>query len=395
MSKNTVLLSLFIFISSCAQKQIVSESSTATAQNSTLTNTTHNNAAAEPEKTVSESIAEIINKSKTEKFSKTLALDVHYLTNRAVGSKTASPCSNESFGISTGEQTQYGVCRVNVPKKHATGTIETSADPRADSHKFFKVINEKKLDFETFQTNLQKNSQRQVLVFIHGFNVKFQEAVFRASQIAYDLKFQGPVILFSWPAGADGGFINSTLISRTYDTNKKNAKASLPAALDFFDLISRLDMKTYVYVHSMGHQVAIPALVNLAKESDINLLVHELILNAPDFDLRDFEDLAPHLLKLAKRITLYCSYNDTAMLASETFNGGTRLGACQSIDGVDVINVSEIDNPSFGMGLGHGYYSSRAVLTDVAQLIMGLDAENRLFIRQSEPNSTENFYLRP
>lgn len=391
MPKNIIILSLFVFITSCAQKQVLNQTPVA-APVTTAPAAPPNN---EPEKTVSQSIAEIINKSKTEKFSKTLAVDVHYVTNRGVVSKTASPCSNESYGIALGDQTQYGVCRVNVPKKHATGTIEVSSDSRADSHKYFKIINEKKLDFEAFQSNLQKNSHREVLVFIHGFNVKFQEAVFRASQIAYDLKFQGPVVLFSWPAGADSGFINNTLISRTYEANKKNAKASLPAALDFFDLISRLDMKTYVYIHSMGHQVAIPALVNLAKESDVNLLVHELILNAPDFDLRDFEDLAPHLLKLAKRITLYCSYNDSAMLASETLNGGTRLGACKAIDGVDVINVSEIDNPTFGLGLGHGYYSSRAVLTDVAQLIMGLEAENRLFIRQSEPNSTENFYLRP
>jgi hypothetical protein len=83
------------------------------------------------------------------------------------------------------------------------------------------------------------------------------------------------------------------------------------------------------------------------------------------------------------------------MTASETYNGGARLGACQSVEGIDVINVSEIDNPAFGMGLGHGYYSSRAVLTDVAQLMMGIEAENRLFIRRSETNSTENFYLRP
>ena len=393
MFKKIILLSLLINTVSCAQKQIINPNEPKTSANSAhMPQTKINN---EPEKTINQSIAEIINKSKTEKFSKTLALDVYYVTNRALNAKASSPCSNESYGIGLGEQAQYGICRVNVPKKHATGTIESNPDPRADSHKFFKIINEKKMDFESFQTQLQKNPYKEVLVFIHGFNVKFQEAVFRASQIAYDLKFQGSVVLFSWPAGAETGFLNNALISRTYETNKKNAKASLPAALDFFDLISRLEMKTYVYIHSMGHQVAIPALVNLAKESEVNLLVNELILNAPDFDLRDFESLAPHLLKLAKRITLYCSYNDTAMLASETLNGGTRLGACKSIEGVDVINVSEIDNPSFGMGLGHGYYSSRAVLTDVAQLMMGLEAENRLFIRQSEPNSTENFYLRP
>lgn len=347
----------------------------------------------EPEKTVNEQISELVNKSKIEKFSDTLALDVYFVTNRDKSESVNQPCSNEKYSISAGAQAHYGVCRVNVPKKHITGKIESSRDPRSDSHRFFRIINEKKLDFDDFQKNIQNSRSKEVLIFVHGFNVKFEEAVYRASQIAYDLKFQGSIILFSWPAGAGNGFLDSTLVSRTYEQNKKNAKNSIAAAVDFFDLISRLELRNFVYVHSMGHQVVIPALVELSKNTEVKLLVHELILNAPDYDLKEFENMAPSLRKLARRITLYCSYNDTAMLASETINGGSRLGACQSVEGVDVINVSEIDNPTFG--LGHGYYSSRAVLSDVAQLILGYEAENRLFIRLSEPNSTENYYLRP
>jgi hypothetical protein len=87
--------------------------------------------------------------------------------------------------------------------------------------------------------------------------------------------------------------------------------------------------------------------------------------------------------------------NDNAIAASETYNKNRRLGACETAEGIDVINVSEIDAPAMGVaGLGHGYYSSRAILTDVQQLLMGLDAEKRLFIRKSEPNSVEDYYLR-
>ena len=42
--------------------------------------------------------------------------------------------------------------------------------------------------------------RREALVFVHGFNVSFENALFRAAQISYDTNFDGPVFLFSWAA---------------------------------------------------------------------------------------------------------------------------------------------------------------------------------------------------
>lgn len=350
-------------------------------------------------KSINEQVAELLNASRTEKFSDTLPMDVYYVTNRKQ-SGSPDPCT-DGYSIERSDKAEsaaisYGICRVNVPKIHATGQISFSSDYTDDSDRHFKILSHKKLDFDSFQSQTLRSRTKEILVFVHGFNVRFQEAVLRASQLAYDLKFQGTVVLFSWPAGGDNGLFSAPLIGKTYAHNKANAALSIPDAVDFFDLLSRIDLKTYVYVHSMGHQVVIPALVELAKNTDIKLLVHELILNAPDFDLKEFEQLSPELLKLAKHITIYCSYNDNALLASQKFNGAARIGGCELIPGMDVINVSEIDEPILGLGLGHSYYSSRAVLTDVAQLIVGVEAENRLFVRKSGGKRVkENYYLRP
>src|SRR5262245_12280183 len=40
----------------------------------------------------------------------------------------------------------------------------------------------------------------QALVLVHGYNVSFDNAIRRAGQLAYDLEFDGPVFVFSWPA---------------------------------------------------------------------------------------------------------------------------------------------------------------------------------------------------
>ena len=38
----------------------------------------------------------------------------------------------------------------------------------------------------------------QALVFVHGYNVSFDDAIFRTAQIAKDIDFDGPAVTFSW-----------------------------------------------------------------------------------------------------------------------------------------------------------------------------------------------------
>lgn len=132
----------------------------------------------------------------------------------------------------------------------------------------------------------------------------------------------------------------------------------------------------------------------LAKQGKKKFL-SELILNAPDFDKNEFEMILSDLTNSSERITLYCSPGDNALVASQKVNGGARAGMCFKYSGVDVINVNEVDDPVFGVGgLGHGYYSSRPILTDIYQVLLGVSVEKRLFIRKSGPKNGENFVLR-
>lgn len=327
-----------------------------------------------------------------EDYTDTRSVDVFVVTNRKIKNKSFG-CSNNSFGVEYDASLTYGICRINVPKKHSTGQISLTRDGRQSSHDYFKILNSKSLVLPTLIEFIKK-SKRTPLVFVHGFNVRYEDAVLRASQIAYDLKYQGPVILFSWPAGAGDGFFDDKMINRTYEMNLKNAADSIANFKSFLEELKAQDLKINLMVHSMGHQVVLPALSLFAEANAQKSIINELVLNAPDFAANEFTKSIGALKDTSKRITLYCSYNDKAMLASETYNKTERLGACSFVDDVDTINVSQIDAPTMGFGLGHSYYSSRAILGDVFQVLLGIDAEKRLFIRKSEPNSTEKFYLR-
>jgi esterase/lipase superfamily enzyme len=296
---------------------------------------------------------------------------------------TVFVATNRDQGRATiGSTLVYGAQEVEVPSRHAVGDLKSD----------FKLADFQPLTLELWKSSLKNNEDWGTLVFIHGFNVDFKEAVLRASQIAYDLKFQGSVLLFSWPAGTDGGFLQKNLINKTYEHNQRNARSSIDAAYEVFRELYTLAIPIQMMIHSMGHQVVIPALDRLSASVD-HPFIQELILNAPDLDPADFERASSNLSKIAKRITLFCSQNDNALLASKAMNGGKRLGSCALLQGVDVINVSEVDDPGL-IGLGHGYYSSRPVLTDIYQIILGVPAERRLFIRVATPPVSENYILR-
>lgn len=319
---------------------------------------------------------------------------IYIITNRATSDKQQN-CNNQYFR-NTISTTKYISCIVNIPKEHSIGALDTSSQTILDKDKYFYAYDYKEMNKIEFLEKI-KNS-REILIFVHGFNVEFEEALYRIAQIHYDLKFQGVSILFTWPAGPKEGIFSNLLINDTYKFNFENAKNSLTLFKTFIaELLNQIDRNTKIYliVHSMGHQIVIPSLVELSKSTSGNSKkFQEIVFNAPDYPVDSFRNEAPFLQNISRRITIYCSPNDNALKASETVNGTKRIGQCFKVNGINVINVQRVDSPILGIGgLGHGYYSSRAILTDLYQLMLGLKVENRLFIVKSN-YSTEDYILR-
>lgn len=331
-----------------------------------------------------------------ENYNDSRSIDIFIATNR-VAKTEAFGCTNSYYGVTENNENKlnFGICRINVPKNHSTGEIEFTTDRRASSHRFYKVVRAKQMNLDEV-IDFFKRTKRTPLIFVHGFNVKYQDAVLRSAQITYDLKYQGPVMLFTWPSGAGDGFFDDKFLNKTYEQNQKSAKNSVKLFKEIMLKLGENNLPANIIIHSMGHQVVLPALNLLGKENG-NLfsekkLVNELILSAPDYEINEFQNNVDSIKKLTKRITLYCSYNDKAMVASSTINNNERLGACANVEGVDTINVSLIDDKTFGTG--HSYYAGREIITDVFQVLLGLEVEKRLFMKKSEPNSTEKYYLR-
>jgi len=179
-----------------------------------------------------------------------------------------------------------------------------------------------------------------------------------------------------------------------YETNLQNAINSRAHFRSILDSLEKSGKKIHLIAHSMGHQVVLPVLSSKFK-ADQKPFLSELILNAPDFDINEYRGIHSDVVNSATRVTLYCSPGDNALVASQKVNGNARVGMCARFEGMDVINVNEVDDPVLGVGgLGHGYYSSRPILTDIYQVLLGIKVEKRLFIRRSGLGNSEQFVLR-
>jgi len=199
------------------------------------------------------------------------------------------------------------------------------AEPRTTTAKAGRIKDE-----------VEQGDPQQVLLFVHGYNVSFDDGVYRTAQIATDLNFKGPSVLYSWPSNA---------ATFRYVADKEHSLSTLGAFKTFLIDLSRHSAATTIHViaHSMGNNALLHALAELAAEQQ-KAAPHfrEIIMAAPDVDRREFRRLATAFKSSADRITLYAARNDRALGASEFLQGDPRLGDANPMflyKGIDSIDA--------------------------------------------------------
>lgn len=297
---------------------------------------------------------------------------VFYVTDRK---QTGSEEPDEMFGgaRSGGGALSYGLAEVNIPRSHKTGQIETPwltvlQDPR--KHIFVLKLNA--MSEATFFSNVAKpNGSDDVLVYVHGFNVSFDDALKRAAQISVDLEFKGAPIVFSWPSDASLSAYNSDWEDVNWST--KHIEAFLDA------LTTKVQgKKVHLIAHSMGSKGLLNALRLLSYRGKAALF-GTAILCAPDFDAGLFQDqIADEVRSLASQWVVYASRRDVALSASSGINT-PRLGTPFTLaKGYEIIDASEIEVTPWNVPENHSYYATKkVVLDDMISAIAGKPAGMR------------------
>jgi hypothetical protein len=114
--------------------------------------------------------------------------------------------------------------------------------------------------------------------------------------------------------------------------------------------------------------------------------VDQLVLAAPDIWSREFRrSFLKKLPQLVTRVTLYVSDRDRALIAaSKIRKGEPRAGQVEggllkeggSVKGFDAVDASDLSSDF----LGHSYYASNPMLSDIYCLLKGIPPEGRPLI---------------
>lgn len=228
---------------------------------------------------------------------------------------------------------------------------------------------------------LRASGQDQVMLFIHGYNNAFEDALTATVNI-WQAGGRGAVpIAYTWPADNPGLF--------GYFRDRESGEFSIYHLKETLRLLAEIPQVRDIQVvaHSRGTDVATAALremviaVRAAGKNPRRVLkVDNLVLAAPDLDFGVVRQrLIAEKFGLAFRtITVYMNPSDEALGLAQTVNSGQRFGRLSyddlspldrqilhTADNVHFVDVSGVVSPR-----GHSYFRENpVVLSDIVTLL--------------------------
>jgi esterase/lipase superfamily enzyme/tetratricopeptide (TPR) repeat protein len=296
-------------------------------------------------------------------------IPVYYVTDRARARAEGRPAYTGRMDADL----HFGLVRISVPSHREMATLKRPRLWRLafqDPKRHIFVLDGEELPRDVFCLRLhdamRATTQPDALIFIHGYNVSFDDAACRTAQLAYDLHFEGAPILYSWPSEANPW---------SYRIDGENAQISADRFKSFLQLVlTELGARTvHVIAHSMGNRVLVGALRDLDTSSlpPGAATLREVVLAAPDVRSDFFLSVATDLCSRAQRLTLYASSVDRALRAAMRHMGGyPRAGSAGEdlivVEGIDTVDASNVETDF----LEHSYYgSNRTIISDLFHLI--------------------------
>jgi esterase/lipase superfamily enzyme len=310
---------------------------------------------------------------------------VFYATDRGVNGK-----NNQGPGFG-GEpdangQMHYGEVSVSIPRDHRMGELEGPSiwllqfkqDPKRDVV-LQTVEGEDQAGFlKGISDRIAHSQKKEILVFVHGFNTTFEDASRRTAQIAYDMAYDGPTILYSWPS-------QGSISPIAYNKDGRNAQLTVPHLEEFLKMLLANSHATTIDViaHSMGNRPVTQALRDFALENrgqKNKPMFNQVALMAPDVDAALFQQMAHDMELSAHRITLYASSRDAALRLSNYFAGYQRAGEglphLLVVPGLDTVDASAVDTSM--LGFYHSYFAdSTTILSDLFRNFTGVPPSSR------------------
>ncbi len=285
---------------------------------------------------------------------------VWFITDRA---KASHPQVGYYFGSEESDELSFGYSLVKLPEWRVMGRTKPLLWERILGNAGYQVVENRIVDKTDFEAALpSRGTRKDMLLFVHGYNTVFEDAILRSAQFQTDLKMAGQVICYSWPShGSAWSYGRDAAVCEESENCFLYALHLLTSVCDRGNL--------HVLAHSMGNRLLLQACHSNAASGPA-FAFGQVIIAAPDIAQRKFRQHC-NAYSGATRRTMYSSKHDRALMGSRLLHARGRAGYIPPLLIVD--DVDTIDASVHGMslwGLNHSTFgSARALLTDISSLI--------------------------
>lgn len=216
---------------------------------------------------------------------------------------------------------------------------------------------------------------RDIVLFIHGYNYSFAEGVARNAQLARALQLPGIHAHFSWP---------SRMKPYAYSGDRDAALLSRDGLVETLELLSSVRGRGRIVLmgHSMGAQLLMEGLRQMAISGRRDLIaeIDGVMLISPDIDLQLFRSQAHAVGPLPQPFVIMTSARDRALqLSALLSNEPLRLGNIPDARPVADLDVIVVDTGAFSTGIGHFNIADSAALQ---QIVAGMSDVDRILPEQ-------------
>lgn len=264
-------------------------------------------------------------------------------------------------GFRSNDTIAFGKAEVSIPHIHREGKLERPwlwpTRVKGNPNKHIVIHNNELMSLNTWLADAKgylndlgvglDSSPKEGLLFIHGFNVSFDAALWRAAQLCHDLKFPGMMLCFSWASlGTPGGYPTD---EATIDWSAGNLRRYLEQVTEQLGLSA-----LHIIAHSMGNRALLSVLEHWTHKPGATP-IHQVILAAPDVDTSRFKQFG-QAFNVYEQVTLYASRYDRAIAASKFVHSYSRAGDANPplvMNDLSTVDVSGAGKDMFG--LGHSY----------------------------------------
>ena len=234
------------------------------------------------------------------------------------------------FGGARGRGLDFADIVVSIPPDSARrpGDIPLASSLPANPERDFTILRADRMDLAqakaNFNARIKRTPGRRVLVFVHGYNTRFEEAVYRFAQIVHDARINVAPVLFTWPSG---GNLTDYVYDRDSAVYSRDAFEAVLQALVKDPYVNSIS----ILAHSMGNYLAVETLRQMSiRDRGLSPKIRDVMLASPDIDMDVFRrqiaeiDAEPR----PAEFTLFVSRDDRALgLSSFLARDSTRLGS--------------------------------------------------------------------